>query len=78
MAKSVIHTEQFILIEVDKKTGIFSLPSVKTVYPTYPVALHAAQELASYNPDFKYIVSAVAAVCEVRPVEVPIVTSYRL
>lgn len=79
--KSVIHSNQFIILEMKKESGVLSLPAViatSAVYEYYPVALHAAQELAAYNKDYKYIVTAVAAVCEHRPIDVPVITTYSL
>jgi hypothetical protein len=80
MYKSIIHSNQFTVLEVDKNTGRLSIVDndSRNVYGAYPEALHAAQELAAFNKGSKFIVVAIAAVCEMRPIQVPVVTYYKL
>ncbi len=79
MYKTEVHSNQFIIITMEKG-GLhsFSMSENPKIHATYPEALHEAQRLAGLNKDKKFIVVAVVAVAEMRPVETPVVTSYRI
>jgi hypothetical protein len=62
MYKSAIHSNQFLVLELDRKSGNYSV--IPEVFSSYATALHDAQKRAGYYPDYKYIVVAVAAVAQ--------------
>ena len=73
--KSTIHSNQFMVIAMDKDSKEFVVKP--TVYGTYAEALHSAQQCAGNFRYAKYLVVAVAAVAEA--VENPVVvTKYKL
>ena len=76
--KTQIHSNQFIVASVSKIGGVFSISEKPLIHAEYATALHEAQRLASIHQSKKFIVLAVAAVADMRPVDVPVVTSYRL
>lgn len=75
--KTVVHANQFIILSMEKGgSHIFSMSKNPKIHSTYQEALHEAQRLASIEQSKKFVVVAVAAVAETRPVEAPVVTSY--
>ena len=76
--KTEIHSNQFLVLSMRKSDGCFSMSNFPQVHASYPEALHEAQRLAGLEKDKKFIVVAVAAVAEQRPVEVPVITSYKI
>ena len=74
--KITIHSNQFMIIGLDKFSHIFYVQN-HIIYDTYASALHSAQDLARSNAKMKYIVVAVAAIAQA--VENPVVTTtYKL
>lgn len=77
--KTEIHSNQFMIISMAKgNPPMFSMSANPKIHSSYPEALHEAQRLAGLTKDKKYIVVAVAAVAEMRPVDVPVVTTYQI
>ena len=62
MDKTVIHSNQFLVLELDRKSWNYSV--VPGIHSSYSLALHEAQKRAGFYPDYKYIVVAVAAVAQ--------------
>jgi len=78
MDKTVIHSNQFIVASLGKATGDFSISPRPYIHESYASALHEAQRLAGQLTGKKFVVLAVTAVAENRPVSVPVVTTYSL
>ena len=75
MYKSAIHSNQFLVLELCRKSGNYIV--IPEVFSSYSLALHKAQEMAGMFHDSKYLVVAVAAVAQA--VENPVVvTTYEL
>jgi hypothetical protein len=76
MEKTQIHSNQFLVLEMNKTNGKFDMSSKPMIHITYSSALHEAQRLAGMFTDKKFIVVAVAAVAENKTV--PVVTTYSI
>ena len=76
MEKTQIHSNQFMVLEMHKQTGKFSMSDKPKIHTSYGSALHEAQRLAGEFTNRKFIVVAVAAVAENKTV--PVVTTYRI
>lgn len=75
--KTAIATSQFVVCSVSN-SGDWNMAKEPVIHHSYTEALNEAKRLAKYNSGYRFIVLAVAATAQMKPVEDPVQVTYKV